>query len=231
MRKKTLPLLVSLAALLAAGAAQAASGIPYSDLPDWSGDWVVQPFKDAAPVYKADWLEKHKAKPGAKKADDPIKTCGIFAGTPRNLGMSGIHEWIITQGAVRHALENDFNSVQRIFTDGRAHIDADVVTPSYTGDNIGHWEGVILVIDTVALRDDTWLDDVGHEHSDQLHITTWVQKLADGRLQAQAQVEDPVAFAKPWTITRYYKRLPAGSFVHDYACGIITSGAQAEKIH
>jgi len=230
LRSKTLFHLAITAAFLLAGTAGAASTASGDDLPDWSGDWVVQPFKDAAPVYSADWIAKHKEDPGRKKAQDPIKTCGMFAGTPRSLGMSGIHEWIITQGAVRHALENDFNSVQRIFTDGRAHIGADVVTPSYTGDNIGHWEGDVLIIDTVALRDDTWLDDLGHDHSDETHIITRVRKLADGRLEAQAQVEDPIAFAKPWTITRYYKRLPAGSFVHDYACGIITSGAQAQKI-
>ena len=107
--------------------------------------------------------------------------------------MSGIHEWIITQGAVRHALENDFNSVQRIFTDGRAHTDPDIVTATYTGDNTGHWECDVLIIDTVALRDDTWLDDLGHDHSDQTHIITRVIRLPDGRLRAQAQIEDPVA--------------------------------------
>ena len=192
---------------------------------------MAQPYKDSPPPYSSDCIAKRKAKPGAKPVSDRINTCGILAGTPRSLGMSGIHEWIITQGAVRHALENDFNSVQRIFTDGRAHTDPDIVTATYTGDNTGHWEGDVLIIDTVALRDDTWLDDLGHDHSDQTHIITRVIRLPDGRLHAQAQIEDPVAFTKPWTITRYYKRPPTGSFVHDYACGIITSRAQARRIN
>jgi hypothetical protein len=230
MRNETLLLLVTGAALLLAGAAGAVEATSGEPLPDWSGDWVVQPFKDSVPAYTAAWIAKRSAKLGNNPAVDPAKICGMLSGTPRSLGMSGIHEWIITPGAVRHALENDFNSVQRIFTDGRTHQEADVRFPTYTGDNIGRWEGDVLVIDTVALRDDTWLDDLGHDHSDQTHIVTRVRKLADGRLEAQAQIEDPEAFTKAWTITRYYKRLPPGSFVHDYACGIVTTGAQAAKI-
>jgi hypothetical protein len=230
MRNRTLLLLLTGAALLVASAAGAAAATSVATLPDWSGDWVVQPFKDSVPPYAADWIAKRRAKLGTYPAADPAQICGMLSGTPRSLGMSGIHEWIITSGAVRHALENDFNSVQRIFTDGRPHKDPDLRFPTYTGDNIGRWEGDVLVIDTVALRDDTWLDDLGHDHSDQTHIITRVRKLSDGRLEARAQIEDSEAFTKPWTITRYYKRLPAGSFVHDYACGIVTTGAQAAKI-
>ena len=205
---------------LAAGTARAQS---WSDLPDWSGDWVVeQPAKaDPPPSYKPGW----SAKPAA---EDPFRTCGLPAGAPRMMGLPGVHEFVVRPGEVWHAVETG-NTVQRIYTDGRGHPDGDTLFATYTGDNVGHWEGQgagrTLVIDTVGLRDDTWLDAKGHAHSDQTHVTTRLSKVG-AELVAKITIEDPVAFTRPWTLTRHYRRLPAGSFVHDWACRIVKSPAE-----
>src|ERR1700730_689679 len=47
------------------------------------------------------------------------------------------------------------NTFRLVPMDGRTHDpEAD---PSYYGDSVGHWEGDVLVVDTIDLNDDTWL--------------------------------------------------------------------------
>jgi hypothetical protein len=221
--------LAAAAALVAAASARAQG---WAELPDWSGDWVVVQGKaDAAPPYRPEWAQKARANAAALKksaAADPFSTCGLPAGTPRMLGLPGVHEWIVRPGEVWHAVE-DGNTVQRIYTDGRKHPEGDDLFATYTGDNIGHWEGKVLVIDTVGLRADTWLDGAGRPHSDQTRVTTRLQRVG-AQLQADVEIDDPVAFTGPWKIVRRYRRLPAGSFVHDFACRVIRSAADAQAV-
>jgi hypothetical protein len=144
------------------------------------------------------------------------------------LALPGIHEWIVRPGEVWHAVETG-NTVQRIYTDGRKHPEGEDLFATYTGDSIGHWEGEVLVIDTVGLRGDTWLDGAGRPHSDQTHVTTRLRRVG-AQLQADIEIDDPVAFTRPWKIERHYRRLPAGSFVHDFACRVIRSAADAQAV-
>jgi hypothetical protein len=229
--RATSKFLILAAAAVVALAGSGAMAQGWADLPDWSGDWVVVKGKaaDPAPPYRPDWAQKARANAAALKASraaDPFATCGLPAGAPRMLSLPGVHEWIVRPGEVWHAVE-DGNTVQRIYTDGRQHPAGDDLFATYTGDNVGRWEGQALVIDTVGLRPDTWLDGAGRPHSEQTHVTTRVRK-AGAALEADIEIDDPVAFTRPWKIVRRYRRLPAGSFVHDFACHVIRSAADAK---
>jgi len=67
------------------------------------------------------------------------------------------------------------------------------------GDSIGHWEGDTLVADTVNFNDRTWIDRVGHPHSDQLHVVERIKRVDRGHLTDDITIEDPKAYTKPWT--------------------------------
>ena len=41
---------------------------------------------------------------------------------------------------------------------------------TWWGDSVGWYEGDTFVVDTVGFNDKTWIDQVGHPHSDQLHL-------------------------------------------------------------
>lgn len=91
----------------------------------------------------------------------------------------------------------EYDSMRRqIFTDGRAH-DKNL-GPSWMGDSIGHWEGDTLFVDTVNFNDKTWMDRIGHPHSDALHLTERIRRLNDHLLD-DITIEDPKAYTKPWT--------------------------------
>jgi hypothetical protein len=175
---------------------------------------VVDPAKDPPPPYNTRWAGKRRELLAAIKAgrtSDPFNACGLPAGAPRMMSLAGVHEWIVRPGEVWHAVE-DGNTLQRIHTDGRSHPEGEHLLATYAGDNIGRWEGQTLVIDTVGLRADTWLGP-GLPHSDRTHVTTRIRKV--GRdLVARIEIDDPIAFLRPWRLVRRYRRLPEASFAH-----------------
>jgi len=103
------------------------------------------------------------------------------------------------------------HSVRHIYTDGRQH--PPDFTPAYMGDSIGHWDGDTFVIDTVGFNDKTWLDRAGHPHSDRLHVTERLRRIAADRLQIDFTIEDPVAYARPFTSSMFFRGHPDWSLM------------------
>jgi hypothetical protein len=92
----------------------------------------------------------------------------------------------------------EYDSIRhQIFTDGRAH--DTTLGPLWMGDSIGHWEGVTLVADTVNFNDKTWLDRIGHPHSDALHVVERFRRVDHDHLSDDITIEDAKAYTKPWT--------------------------------
>ena len=105
--------------------------------------------------------------------------------------------------------------IRQIWTDGRQH-PADP-NPSWMGDSIGKWDGDTLVIDTIGFNDKTWLDQVGHPHSDALHLTERVRRIAPDTLQIDFTFDDPKAFTKQWTGMKQFK-LRKDWQISEYIC-------------
>jgi len=84
-----------------------------------------------------------------------------------------------------------------IFTDGRAH--DTTLGPLWMGDSIGHWEGDTLVADTVNFNTKTWLDRIGHPHSDALHVVERIRRINHDHLVDDITIDDPKAYTKSWT--------------------------------
>ena len=80
--------------------------------------------------------------------------------------------------------------------------------PTWMGDSVGRWEGDTLVVDTTRFNDETWLNEEGAQHSDALHLVERIRPVLGGQyLEYKMTAEDPKALAKPYTYTRYYKKL------------------------
>jgi hypothetical protein len=232
------------AAALLAGAARAAP-VPYDQLPDWSGVWQmvgntvfdhasVTPPNGAAgvanvrehPPYNAAWEAKYEnniQRIAADRWPDPLTSCGVPAGFPRDLNVPDTYEFVVRPEQTWILTENGPNVV-RIYTEGRGHPPEDEVWLTYTGDSVGHWEGrgpaAVLVFDTIAMKGDgaTIIDRTGVVHSDQLHVTTRMRRLDANTMEAVMTLEDPVAFTRPWVVTKHYRKLPPGTRAYDYAC-------------
>jgi hypothetical protein len=80
--------------------------------------------------------------------------------------------------------------------------------PTWLGDSVGRWEGDTLVVDTAGFNDQTWLNEEGAQHSDALHLVERIRPMLGGQyLEYKVVAEDPKTLAKPYTYTRYYKKV------------------------
>jgi hypothetical protein len=95
---------------------------------------------------------------------------------------------------------NEMNAGYRqVFTDGRALPEAP--TPSWQGYSSAKWDGDTLVVDTIGMRDDTWIDWNGSVVTEAAKIREEIRRLDFGHLEIKATVDDPKAYTKPWTVT------------------------------
>ena len=80
------------------------------------------------------------------------------------------------------------------------------------GESVGHYEGGdTLVVDTVGLSDDTYIDNYRTPHTTQLHVVERFQLTEGGKtLQVTIQVDDPGTFNMPWSARQTYHRTRAG---------------------
>jgi hypothetical protein len=95
---------------------------------------------------------------------------------------------------------NEMNAGYRqVFTDARPL--PEDPTPSWQGYSSGRWSGDTLVIDTIGVRDDTWIDWNGSVLTEAGKVREQIRRPDFGHLEIQVTVDDPKAYTKPWTVT------------------------------
>ncbi len=95
---------------------------------------------------------------------------------------------------------NEMNAGYRqVFTDARPL--PEDPTPGWQGYSSGKWEGDILVVDTIGIRDDTWIDWNGSVVTEAAKIREEIRRPDFGHLEIKATVDDPKAYTRPWTVT------------------------------
>jgi len=130
------------------------------------------------------------------ETNDPIFHTCAPPGFPRIF----LHPWPmqVVQAPGEVIMLFEYDSIRhQIFTDGRQHDTS--LGPLWMGDSIGHWEGDTLVADTVNFNDKTWLDRVGHPHSDKLHVIERIRRINHDHLIDDITIDDPKAYTKPWS--------------------------------
>ncbi len=111
---------------------------------------------------------------------------------------------------------NEMNAGYRqVFLDGR-DLPEDP-NPSFQGYSSATWNGDTLVIDTIGVRDDTWIDWNGSVLTEQGKVREEITRLDYGHLRIQVTVDDPVAYTKPWSVT-LQQRLVVDSELIDEIC-------------
>ncbi len=144
------------------------------------------------------WLVPIVRERTANKAkDDPHIRC-LPDNFLRAYGMPHLLKFVHKPGVL--VVLNELNAGYRqVFTDARP-LPADP-TPSWQGYSSGKWSGDTLVIDTIGLRDDTWIDWNGSVVTEAAKIREQIRRPDFGHLEIQVTVDDPKAYTKPWTVT------------------------------
>jgi hypothetical protein len=97
--------------------------------------------------------------------------------------------------------------MRRVHTDGRAlPTDPDLL---WMGTSVGKWvDDRNFQVETTGFNEKTWLDRLGHAHSDQLKVTENFRRVDRDHLELDIKMEDPKALARPWVTTFYYESRP-----------------------
>lgn len=100
-------------------------------------------------------------------------------------------------------------------TDGRNHPKVD---PTWFGNSVGRWDGDTLVIDVTDMNTKTYLDTVGHPHSDRLHLIERFRRTGPDTMSYEVTVDDPKAYTAPWTQSRVFHLAKKGEELMEYVC-------------
>ena len=122
---------------------------------------------------------------------DPPGTPGMFTENPY------VHQIVMKPGQFVHLIENN-NRWRVVHTDGRPHKKPEDLEPLFNGDQVAHWEGDVLVIDSISIDERTWIRD-GWFHSDALRVVERIRRPSVNYLEHQFTIEDPKVLTRPWT--------------------------------
>ncbi|MEP7353797.1 MAG: hypothetical protein ABI824_11240 [Acidobacteriota bacterium] len=95
---------------------------------------------------------------------------------------------------------SEWNAAYRqVFTDARP-LPKDP-TPSWQGYSSAKWSEDTLIIDTIGIRDDTWIDWNGSVLTESAKVREEIRRPDFGHVEILVTVDDPKAYTKPWTVT------------------------------
>jgi len=132
-------------------------------------------------------------------------------GVPGFLVMGRVNPLFFVQGKNEVLLINEGGpEVRRVFLNV-PHSAHPKISPY--GESVGHYEGGdTLVVDTIGLSDDTYVDNYRTPHTTELHVIERFRLTEGGKtLQVAIRVEDPGAFNMPWSARQTYQRTRTGA--------------------
>jgi len=206
-------------------------------LPDWSGVWIPDLADQNAQVQSnpTPWTPEAQRQIDRMNADEA-------AGNPKGLFVDclpeGMPSWMLvshnameilfTPGRVTMLGESDGNRLRRIHTDGRPQAaDPD---PSFNGYSVGHWEGDVLVVDTVGVLPEAYIavsEAVGVPNNGDLRVIERIHLAGPDTLHDDLEIIAPHVLTRPWKTTRAYSRLRGAR--NDIVEGVCLQGDFAER--
>ena len=145
--------------------------------------------------------------------DDPHIRC-LPDSFPRAYGLPHMLKFVHKPDLL--VVLNEMNAGYRqIFTDARPLPEAPA--PAWQGYSSAKWSGDTLVVDTIGMRDDTWIDWNGSVVTEAAKIREEIRRPDFGHLEITATVDDPKAYTEPWTVT-FRQRIVVDAELIDEIC-------------
>jgi hypothetical protein len=187
----------------------------FGALPDWRGIWKVEGSTatfdgksgskalTGAP-YNSDWQKKYAAdrRNAAKLRDSYERFC--YAGVPRMMASPQYLMFVIAPEET--VVLGSRHDIRHLWTDGRQHTPADEMWPMFWGDSVARWEGQTLLVDTISLKGDLWLDPTGATLSEAFSVSERIALTATGKLVDEITIRDSGALSRAWSVVRTYNR-------------------------
>jgi hypothetical protein len=163
--------------------------------------------------YNTEWAAKYRQAVRDSAEGRAIDDAGACRpnGMPRLMGGTvGGFDLIQTPDVIIMHFQM-YHEFRKVFLDGRKHpsaMNADETDGrTWSGHSVGHFEGNTLVVDTVNMLP-SFYDQTGAQHSNEVHLVERLTLLDDNTLENKMTLTDPLAFTKPWEVTRIYVKNP-----------------------
>jgi hypothetical protein len=186
--------------------------------PDLSGVWLGGPpvvdISTALPKGETMPLlpETRKRMQSQLAKDDPQANC-LPLPPPR----ATPYPWRIVVTPTHAFFLYEMYNYRQVFMDGRKHPPLDELDPTWYGHSIGWWEGDTLVVDTIGFNDKSWFDNIGHPHSDKLHVVERYTRTSLGEMAGVFTIDDPGAYSRPFTVSFTARLMPKDELM-EYVC-------------
>src|SRR5262245_19336205 len=169
------------------------------------------------PEYMAKWEVIRKSRMSGSYEYDPIANC-LPPGMPQMMNMSYGMEIMQSKDKITFFSEWQ-DALRRVYLDGRKPSAKVLNDPTYAGYSTGRWEGDTLVVDTVALHPNSFIDG-SSPHSEQMTVKERIRFISPGVLEDRITVTDQIALTKPWETVHTYQRAERGKNdeLREFAC-------------
>jgi hypothetical protein len=146
---------------------------------------------------------------------DPESLC-IPGGIPRHNASALPFE--VLQGANKVAFLYWYTYFRLIPVDAKRKHSEDP-DPSFFGEELGRWDGDVLVVDSIGFKDtQVWIDENANPHSDALHVVErWTRPDYD-HIHVETLIEDPKFYTKPFNYSRTWVLGKREEHVREYSC-------------
>jgi hypothetical protein len=151
------------------------------------------------------------------KTIDPEARC-LISGSPRLT--TSVLPFEILHTPKRLAFFYYLSWHRWVWLDGRK-LEADP-DPEYLGNNVGHWDGDTLVIESNGFKDSAdgsfWLDDNANPQSALARIVERWSRPDKQHLNLVLTYTDPLYYTQPVTYARSWVLAPAGEQLSEFSC-------------
>ncbi len=168
------------------------------------------------PEYMEIWEIIRESRISGSYEYDNIANC-LPPGMPAMMGMAYGMEVMQNENRITFFSEWQ-DAMRRVYLDGRQPSERVLNDPTYAGYSTGHWEGDTLVVETVSLSANSFIDG-SSPHSEEMTVTERIRFIDTDILENRITVYDPVALVEPWETTRTYRRAsPPNDELREFAC-------------
>jgi hypothetical protein len=145
--------------------------------------------------------------------DNPLIQC-LPAGVPRLDAYTHPYKIVQTPELIVVLYESQ-TTFRQIFLDGRTL--PKNPEPSWMGYSVARWDGDVLIVETAGFNDKTWLDGLGHPHSEAMRLTERFRRINTGRMEIEITIDDPKAYTRQLKYTQPQLLLPDTELL-EYIC-------------
>ena len=172
---------------------------------------ILQDFKPEEAPLRPEALQILR---GRKISDFPATHC-LPQGIPLGSMLSEPVKIVQSPKLIAILYEAD-DKHRQIYTDGRV-LPKVFDQPAWLGYSVGRWERDTLVVESAGFNDKTWLDVMGHPHSEALRVVERYHRRDFGHMDVEMTFDDPKMYTKPFTVKVTYELWP-DSDIFEFFC-------------